>query len=57
MMDRNPVAREALPFVLVAYGLSQLGLAIPEVNTPDEVQALPPMSLRQFPDHEELYPP
>ena len=56
-MDLNPVDREALPFVLVAYGLSQLGLAIPEVNTPDEVEALPPMRIRQLPDHEDLYPP
>jgi hypothetical protein len=31
-------------------------LAIPEVATPDQVDALPPMRVRKFLDHEELYP-
>ena len=31
------VGSESLPFLLVAYGLSALGLAIPEAHTPDEV--------------------
>jgi hypothetical protein len=55
-MELNPIGREQLPFVLVAYGLSVLGLAIPEVDTPDQVEALPPMRVRKLPDHEELYP-
>src|SRR5439155_13340000 len=37
------VADSDLPFVLVAYGLSQLGLAIPQVNTPNEITPLPQM--------------
>jgi hypothetical protein len=32
---------ESLPFLLVAYGLSALGLAIPEAHTPDEVPPIP----------------
>ena len=56
MMDLKPAPREVLPFVLVAYGLSQLGLAVPEVNTPDEIDALPPMRVRKPLDHEDLYP-
>ena len=51
-----PLPREWLPFVRVAYGLSQLGLAIPEVKTPDQIEALPPMRVRKIPDHEQLYP-
>ena len=49
----NPIGREALPFVPVAYGLSQLGLAIPSVNTP-EISPLPPLRRRPFIDYEDM---
>jgi hypothetical protein len=54
-MVGTAVGREELPFVQVAYGLSQLSLAIPEVDTPNQVEALPSMRLKKLPDHQELY--
>lgn len=50
------VPKEALPFLTVAYGLSNLGLAIPEVRTPDEIEPLSSTEQRrmQF-DHEDIY--
>ncbi len=50
------VPKEALPFLTVAYGLSNLGLAIPEVRTPDEVDPLPSAENRRIQiDHEDIY--
>jgi hypothetical protein len=42
MMDGTPVQTDDLPYVTVAYGLSNIGLAIPEVDTPDKIPDLPP---------------
>jgi hypothetical protein len=50
----EPLGANDLLFVLVAYGLSQLGLSIPQVNTPDEVTPLPPMRRQPFIDYEDL---
>lgn len=54
--DNQRVTRDELPFVTVAYGLSNIGLSIPEAFTPDEV---PPMPDRNEPrarlDHEDIY--
>ncbi len=50
------VPPDALPFLTVAYGLSNLGLAIPEVRTPDEVLPLPRAEDRRRQlDHEDIY--
>jgi hypothetical protein len=50
------VPREALPFVLVAYGLSVLAPPIPMVETPDEIPPMRPSgpTLRRL-NHEDLY--
>jgi hypothetical protein len=42
MMDGTPVQPDDLPYVTVAYGLSNIGLAIPEAETPDQIPDLPP---------------
>ncbi len=50
------VPQEALPFLSVAYGLSNLGLAIPEVRTPDEIEPLPNLEDRRVQlDHADIY--
>lgn len=52
----RPVPREALPFVLVAYGLSNIGLSIPKAETPDEIPPLPRMDQRREQlDHKDIY--
>ena len=40
-VEGQPVPREVLPFVLVAYGLSVLAPPIP-IETPDEIPPMPP---------------
>jgi hypothetical protein len=50
----EPIAAHDLLFVLVAYGLSQLGLSIPQVNTPNEIVPLPPMRRQPFVDYEDM---
>ena len=34
----------------------QASVRLPEVNTPDQIDALPPMRIRKLSDHEDLYP-
>jgi hypothetical protein len=41
--DNTKVAKNELPFVAVAYGLSNIGLSIPEVLTPEQIAPLPDM--------------
>lgn len=55
-LERRPVPRQVLPFVLVAYGLSVLAPPIPMVETPDEVPPMPPTepTVLQL-SHEDIY--
>ena len=48
--------RQNLPFIAVAYGLSNIGLSIPEALTPDEVPPMPdPTELRIRLDRHDIY--
>lgn len=40
-MDKTKVPVNELAFLAVAYGLSNIGLSIPEVSTPDQVPPMP----------------
>jgi len=55
-VDGSNVADRDLPFVGVAYGLSNIGLSIPEAFTPDQV---PPMldwtERRERLDRDDIY--
>lgn len=54
--DGHDVAGAELPFVTVAYGLSNIGLSIPEALTPTEVPPMPDMTERRKRlDHEDIY--
>jgi len=39
--DNTKIAKNDLPFVTVAYGLSNIGLSIPEAFTPDQIPPMP----------------
>ncbi len=45
--DRTRVPKNELPFVTVAYGLSNIGLSIPEVFNPDQIPPMPEMAERR----------
>lgn len=54
--DNKRVTGEELPFITVAYGLSNIGLSIPEAFTPDEVPPMPDRIERIARlDHEDIY--
>jgi len=54
--DGAKVPRNELPFVIVAYGLSNIGLSIPEVFTPDQVPPLPRSTERRVRlDRDDIY--
>lgn len=54
--DNRRVTRDELPFITVAYGLSNIGLSIPEAFTPDQVQPMPDRTERITRlDHEDIY--
>lgn len=56
MPNGSKIPRENLPFLTVAYGLSNIGLAIPEVETPDEIPPLPSaMLIRSRLDRDDIY--
>ena len=40
-INNTKVSKNELPFVFVAYGLSNIGLSIPEAFTPDQIPPLP----------------
>ena len=40
-INSTKVSKNELPFVAVAYGLSNIGLSIPEALTPDQIPPLP----------------
>jgi hypothetical protein len=46
--DGKKIRKEELPFIMVAYGLSNIGLSIPEAFTPDEVPPMPEPSERRI---------
>jgi len=54
--DAAKVSKDELPFVTVAYGLSNIGLSIPEALTPDQVPPMrEPTQRRKRLDHEDIY--
>ena len=54
--DNKKVTIGELPFVTVAYGLSNIGLSIPEALTPDEVPPMPDRAERRNRlDREDIY--
>lgn len=55
-MKNRRVSKNELPFVAVAYGLSNIGLSIPEALTPDQIPALPNKREPQLRlDREDIY--
>jgi hypothetical protein len=44
--DNAKGPKNELPFVTVAYGLSNIGLSIPEAFTPDQIPPMPEMAGR-----------
>lgn len=54
--DGKKIHKDELPFIMVAYGLSNIGLSIPEAFTPDEVPPLPiPVERRHRLDRDDIY--
>jgi hypothetical protein len=54
--DDKRIGTDELPFVTVAYGLSNIGLSIPEAFTPDEIPPMPDQTgPRARIDHEDIY--
>jgi hypothetical protein len=49
------IPADLLPFVMVAYGLSNLGLAVPEAETPDSIPPLGPMTASERLSHMDIY--
>jgi len=54
--DNKKISEDELAFVTAAYGLSNIGLSIPEAFTPDEVPPMPDRAERlKRIDHEDIY--
>ena len=54
--DGKRITGDELPFITVAYGLSNIGLSIPEALTPDQVPPMPDRNERRDRlDHEDIY--
>lgn len=54
--DEKRITGDELPFITVAYGLSNIGLSIPEAFTPDQVPPMPNRTERIARlDHEDIY--
>jgi hypothetical protein len=49
------ISATLLPFVNVAYGLSNLGLAVPEAETPDTIPNMAALTTLQRLQHEDIY--
>lgn len=49
------IPADLLPFVMVAYGLSNLGLAVPAAETPDSIPPLRSMSAQERLSHLDIY--
>lgn len=49
------ISATLLPFVNVAYGLSNLGLAVPEAETPDVIPPMVAMTTHERLQHEDIY--
>ena len=55
-MDGSAIRGDELPFASVAYGLSNIGLSIPEVSTPREVPIMPDRAERRILlDRDDIY--
>jgi hypothetical protein len=55
-INKTKVSKNELPFVAVAYGLSNIGLSIPEAFTPDQIPPLPDKNeLRLRLDRDDMY--
>ena len=55
-IDNTKVSKNELPFVAVAYGLSNIGLSIPEAFTPDQIPPLPDKNERRLRlDRDDMY--
>jgi hypothetical protein len=49
-------AKYELPFLAVAYGLSNIGLSIPEVFTPDQIPPMPDLDEQRLRlDSDDIY--
>jgi hypothetical protein len=54
--DNRRITGDDLPFITVAYGLSNIGLSIPEAFTPDQVPSMPDRTARRDRlDNEDIY--
>jgi hypothetical protein len=54
--DGKKIHKDELPFIAVAYGLSNIGLSIPEAFTPDEVPPMPELAERRSHlDRDDIY--
>ncbi len=54
-INESPVLSKDVVFTSVAYGLAELGLAVPKAARPTEVQPVVRMSVRSLPNHESMY--
>ena len=55
-INNTKVSKNELPFVAVAYGLSNIGLSIPEAFTPDQIPPLPDKNGPRFRlDRDDMY--
>jgi hypothetical protein len=53
--DGTKPAADLVPFVMVAYGLSNLGLQVPDAETPETMTPMDDPPQRRRITHEELY--
>src|ERR1700676_2740480 len=54
--DVVQISLTELPFIAVAYGLSNIGLSIPQAFTPDQIPPLPDKNERRLRlDRDEMY--
>jgi len=51
----SAITSNLMPFLMVAYGLSNLGLAVPQAETPDRIPPLSSMSAQERLSHEDIY--
>jgi hypothetical protein len=49
------ISASLLPFITVAYGLSNIGLAVPEAETPDSIPPVKTMTIQERLEREDIY--